>query len=441
MSELRGEGVAKSTPIFIPAATSIATPRTRVHSPLATPSDLARGQAFRREPDFPGSAADLLTAAIALADEIAARPNHGETALPRQDLKRLADLGLLLAPLPTTHGGLGLGTDPSGHLTLLRLLAAIGGADLVLGRLYEGHVNALILITAYGSRSQLARAAGDCRDGRWFGVWNTGPEDLLRLTPGSDPGTFLMKGGKTFASGADFIQRPIVTAQREGGGWQMTMPRMESPEVANHVKVDRTFWNPLGMNASESYGIDFTGACLALDDLLGAPEDFYQEPLFSGGAIRFAAVQAGAILRLHRLFAEWLGRPGRAEDPYQLTRLGEVSLGAQEAVLWIERAAGVAADCLFPAAGKLAAERMNDTPGMVRLAIERIATAMMPRIIAGVGARGLLQPSPFERIFRDLTMYLRQPAPDRCLANLGRASLRRSALHRNGQSEAFWTES
>jgi hypothetical protein len=37
-----------------------------------------------------------------------------------------------------------------------------------------------------------------------------------------------------------------------------------------------------------------------------------------------------------------------------------------------------------------------------------------------VGARGLNKPFHFERIIRDLTIYLRQPAPDAALADAGR---------------------
>ena len=40
-----------------------------------------------------------------------------------------------------------------------------------------------------------------------------------------------------------------------------------------------------------------------------------------------------------------------------------------------------------------------------------------------VGARGLLQPSPIERIIRDLTLYLRQPSPDAAQASVGRLVL------------------
>ena len=392
-------------------------------------------------------AAELLAATQHFADEIALRPNHGDVAAPLADLRRMGALGLLTAPLPVAHGGLGLGletgldtgVEAGGHLTLLRLLAAIGGGDLVLGRLYEGHVNGLILIATYGTPQQVASAAQDAREGLLFGVWNTGAKELLRLEGGVSDFTF--SGVKNFASGAAFVKRPIVTAEREGFGWQMTVPRMESPEVAERIVIDKQFWHPLGMEASESYGIDFTGAVIAKNDLIGGPGDFYREPLFRGGAIRFAAVHAGAVLRLHRMFAEWLDTGGRGGDPYQVARLGEVALGAQEAVLWIERAAAVAEEALSLRADKLATERMLEYANMTRLAIERIATAAMQRVVAGVGAHGLLQPHRFERILRNLTMYLRQPAPDQALAEVGRASLRKTNLRADGAGNGMWRSS
>ena len=57
---------------------------------------------------------------------------------------------------------------------------------------------------------------------------------------------------------------------------------------------------------------------------------------------------------------------------------------------------------------------------MVRTAIEKICLDMLQLAERNVGARGLLQPLPFERLHRDLTHYLRQPAPDGALADVGR---------------------
>ena len=57
---------------------------------------------------------------------------------------------------------------------------------------------------------------------------------------------------------------------------------------------------------------------------------------------------------------------------------------------------------------------------MMRSAIEDNALRVLALADRSVGARGLLHPEPFERLHRDLTHYLRQPAPDATLAEAGR---------------------
>lgn len=365
-----------------------------------------------------------------VANALFAQADPRSEALPSAALRRLQAEGFYTAPLPSRYGGLGLGTEEGGHRPLLRCLAAFGGADLALGRLYEGHVNALILIDAFGTGEQRQQAADDAHAGKLFGVWNTGDRTPMSLEVGD--GRFFLHGCKAFATGAGTVERPIVTAEHRG--WQMTLPRMELPAVAPHLRIDRSSWHPLGMQASESYTIDFGGATLQPGDLIGQPSDFYRDPLFRGGAIRFAAVQAGAVLRLAQCFSEWLEARGRGSDPYQIARRGEVELLAQTAALWVERAADVAEDCLWPgAAAGSCAQQMVQCGNTTRLAVERAATAVMTHVTAGVGAHGLLQPERFARIVRDLTMYLRQPNPDGALADVGRAALA-------GASEGYWRE-
>ena len=372
---------------------------------------------------------ELVQAAQAFADALTTGADKSGTEAPLEELRELARGNFLTAPLPFALGGLGLGTEPGGQLPLLRMLAAIGGGDLALGRLLEGHVNALILVATYGTPQQLQRAADDAHAGLLFGVWNTGEREPMRVQ--TSHGAMQLQGCKAFATGADMVKRPIVTAERSG--WQMTLPRLEAPEMASALRIDRDSWQPFGMQRSESFTIDLTGVSLGPDNLLGAPGDFYQDPLFRGGAVRFAAVQAGAIVRLRTLLAGWLEAHGRGGDPYQIARLGDVTLAAQEAVLWVERAAAVAEDCLVPGASRAATRRMVDCANMTRVAIERIATATIPRVIAGVGARGLLRPARFERLLRDLTMYLRQPNPDGALADVGLHSL-------SGEAATLWME-
>src|SRR5271166_6348798 len=72
-------------------------------------------------------------------------------ASPLADIAALQESGLLSAVLPREFGGDGL-AGPE----LCNPLRAIGSGSLPLGRLFEGHVNALGLVIRYGRSEQLA---------------------------------------------------------------------------------------------------------------------------------------------------------------------------------------------------------------------------------------------------------------------------------------------
>lgn len=55
--------------------------------------------------------------------------------------------------------------------------------------------------------------------------------------------------------------------------------------------VNRFWWRPLGMQASGSHIVDFTGGGGEPAWLIGEPDAYIRQPWFSGGAVRFAAVQ------------------------------------------------------------------------------------------------------------------------------------------------------
>ena len=105
-------------------------------------------------------------------------------AFPAEDIDALRGIGLLAAPLPEALGGLGMGTEPDGAADLLTAFRTLGGANLSVGRLFEGHVNALRLVVRIGRSAQARQAAADALAGALFGVWNTDdPAAPLRLGP------------------------------------------------------------------------------------------------------------------------------------------------------------------------------------------------------------------------------------------------------------------
>ena len=53
---------------------------------------------------------------------------------------------------------------------------------------------------------------------------------------------------------------------------------------------------------------------------------------------------------------------------------------------------------------------------LARLAVERAALDVLEHTHRSIGLAGFLRTHPVERLSRDLATYLRQPAPDRALA-------------------------
>lgn len=338
---------------------------------------------------------------------------------PASEIAALGEAGLLTAPLPRSVGGRGLGSEPGGGQPLLDLLRAVGRASLPVGRLFEGHVNALLLAATFARPDQLRRWAGEARAGKLFAVWNTEAADGVHIDPLGN-GRLLLRGAKTFASGAGDVPRPMVTGRLPDGGWQMAILPLDRP---HDERVDRRFWRPLGMHASSSHRIDLDGIEIGGDDLLGAPGDYHRPPWFTAGAVRFAAVQLGGAEAVMDVVRDDLTRRGRQGDPYQQQRAGEMAIALEGGRLWLQRA-GDLWDRALVAAGKGdAAEDLVIGGHMVRTAVAEAALLVLDHAERSIGLLGMNRPHPLERLIRDLRMYLRQPAPDQALAAVGAASL------------------
>ena len=120
------------------------------------------------------SPAQAEAAAARLAPRLFAQAAETDVvgAFPTLEFDWLRVAGLLAANLPAALGGADL-HQPAATLALLRVLQHIGRGNLAVGRIYEGHLNALLLIQQLGTAAQVARYAADARAGRLFWDWNT----------------------------------------------------------------------------------------------------------------------------------------------------------------------------------------------------------------------------------------------------------------------------
>lgn len=375
------------------------------------------------------SVADILERATEIADYCAtnAAAVDYNGAFPAKEFELIASSGLLAAPLQPKLGGLGLGIDAGVTWELLLLLKQLGRGNLAVGRVYEGHVNALQLIQTFGTREQIERLASDARDRhKIFGVWNAEAADGVKIIP-LDNGRYRLVGSKTFASGSGYVERPFVNGELPDGTWQMCIVPMD--EVA--TISDPAWWQPSGMRATASYKVDFSGVELEPLWLIGKPGDYFRQPWLSAGVIRFAAVQLGGAEALFNATRQYLQELGRTQDPHQQVRLGKMAIAIESGNLWLGGAAekvkaiapifGGYPTLPNPQAGKLVAYA-----NMVRTAVEQICMDVIQLCERSVGTRGLLPPHPMERIIRDLSLYLRQPVFDLALTNVGQYALSES---------------
>ena len=241
-----------------------------------------------------------------------------------------------------------------------------------------------------------------------------------RRPPGADRGGgAVLHGAKTFCSGAGHVTRAFANGQTPDGGWQMVLVDLDGRED----RVEPDSWPAEGMRASVSGRVSFEGIRVGPDALVGQPGDYTTEPDFTGGAVRFAAVHLGGARALADAAGDLLRRLGRTADPHQRARAGRAAIAVETGALWLLGAARLWESGAEPDAVVAYAQ-------MTRTAIERACLDVLELVDRSVGARGLLPPSPVERIGRDLRLYLRQPAPDATLDAAGAAALDRPGMAR-----------
>ncbi len=297
-------------------------------------------------------------------------------------------------------------SDPSTldeYLAILRPLFATGRRDLPLGRLLEGHVDAVQIVRRYASREQVDRLLRMLAGGAMLGVWNAGLADEPLIHAAEKLG-----GGKSYASGAGILSHALVTAQSADGTQLLLIDLAAAPPA-----IDRDWWLTTGMQRSETHQVRWSDAAIAPDASIGSANDYAREPFFSGGALRFVAVHAGGVAGVFDATRDHLVATGRAGDPFQAARLAEVFWLAENAAGAVRRAA----EDWFVMTGEARLARV----AAARLAVADAAERAIAVAQNAVGLAGQFLAHPLSALLSDLAVYLRQPAPDAQRLRVGQA--------------------
>ena len=295
------------------------------------------------------------------------------------------------------------------RIPVYETLCKIGKSNLSVGRIYEGHLNAIKLIKDHGSDSQKEYFFQQAKIGKLFSVWNTEMSSEA-LTGQVSQGKLKLTGAKTFCSGGLQIDHAIITAEIDADKQMLILPLKEYPKLIE----DWSLWNPMGMKNSVSCRIDFSGLEVSSELTLGKLNAYQQQPWFSGGAMRFAAVQLGGAEALMLSAIDHLNAQNKSGDPYQQQRMGTMAILVESGKFWLQKAQEIDDN-----QGDYTSAEIVNFADMMRSAILNISEEISQLTERSIGVQGFMENHPMEQVYRDLKVYLKQPGPDLALKNVG----------------------
>jgi alkylation response protein AidB-like acyl-CoA dehydrogenase len=163
-------------------------------------------------------------------------------------------------------------------------LATWASADLSLGRLAEGHVDALAILAEANMEP--------FEKGLSYGVWAARSGTSSTMAEPDDRGWWL-SGTKEFCSGSRMLDRALVTAETQQGYQLFDIAPSDSA-----VMADTDSWAAVGMANSMSDTLTFDRLFVPRERLVGPPEFYTKRPGFWFGAVGVAACWYGGALGL-----------------------------------------------------------------------------------------------------------------------------------------------
>jgi alkylation response protein AidB-like acyl-CoA dehydrogenase len=296
------------------------------------------------------------------------------------------------------------------ELSLVRRVAA---ADASVGRIFDGHLNAVERLAVHGPRPLAERELALVADGELLaGVWGGEPrgdegEPAMVVTTSEGE---VLRGVKTFCSGAGGLQRAAVLARDPAGGAPLLVWADLTDE--RRVRIDTAWYQGSGLVSSESHRVVFddTPVCARL----GGPGAITRRPWFARDALRTAASWAGmGDTAVEAALRELATRPDTGE--LEALAAGRVLTARATIDAWLARAA----DAMDASAGDLAAVALHG-----RAAITAACRELLDEAARACGSHPFARGGDLDRARRDLELFLLQHRLDPLLARAGAAALK-----------------
>jgi alkylation response protein AidB-like acyl-CoA dehydrogenase len=350
---------------------------------------------------------------------------------PAEDFDDLFHAGLLAPVVPKEHGGYGLGPYTGDVFTLWMMTKEIARADMSLARCWEGHVNSLVLLDGMSTEEQKARwFKGVIEQGEKWVAWSgepqaRKPDEPIRFgtTVEKVDGGYMINGNKVFATSAGGAQWAILLVNTAGPGGVRhaaaenidTVLMMACNLSDPSIEIDTSWWDPIGMRATASHLVHFRNTFIPEEDLIGYPGQYLKEGWQTCFIPHYAATFLGAAEAAYDYALNYITTQKKAEDPYVQHHIGQMSVNVETAHLWLRHVAR-----LWESGRYLEAQLAGSR---ARHVVEHLAEDTVKDCIRACGARCLIRPSALERVYRDLSFYVRHDNDDQILATIGKSIL------------------
>jgi len=350
---------------------------------------------------------------------------------PFEDFDDLFHAGLHAPVIPAEFGGFELGPYQGDVFTLWMMTKEIARVDMSLARCWEGHVNSLVLLEGMCTDEQKSRwfkGVGE-RGEKWV-AWSGEPQapkpgEPVRFGTRVEKvdGGYFIEGNKAFATSAGGAQWAILLVNTAGPGGvrhaeagSLDTQLMMACNLSDpSVEIDTSWWDPIGMRATVSHLVHFRRTFISDADVIGYPGQYLKEGWQTCFIPHYAATFLGAAEAAYDYALEYVTSQNKVDDPYIQHHIGQMSVNVETGHLWLRHVAR-----LWETGRYLEAQLAGSR---ARHVMEHLAEATVKDCIRACGARCLIRPSALERIYRDLSFYVRHDNDDHILATIGKSIL------------------
>lgn len=258
-----------------------------------------------------------------------------------------------------------------------QIFAQIAGFDLSLAKLFESHCDALSILHELGYENEI--------DEEMWAVWaaDGGPAPL-QVKNGRCCGI------KPWCSGAEFIQKALISFKDQQGQSQLCIIDLGQPSI----RVDLAHWQAAGMQGTQTARVNFQDTTVKL---IGRPNDYLDRAGFWHGAAGVAACWYGATVRLmDELQQSCLKTP----NPFKKMYFGQLA-----SQLAVTRQYFLYVAQLMDSQPKLSHER---EVRILRAQVEKSSLAVIEGAGKALGARPFCEQATFASLMADLPVFIRQ---------------------------------